>query len=86
MFYITSENTSNIGDARRKNRAYCIMRIDKRRRPAVYNLQFEANRTHDDDRDFARSNINRELTAFNTHLVKAENWNKAATAVALRVC
>ena len=60
--------------------AYCIMRIEKRRRPAVYGLQLEANRTHDDDRDFARSNINRELTAFNMHLVKEENWNKAITA------
>ena len=62
-----------------KNMAYCIMRVEKRRRPAVYGLQLEANRTHDDDRDFARSNINRELTAFNMHLVKAENWNKAIT-------
>ena len=59
--------------------SYCIMRVEKRRRPAVYGLQLEANRTHDDDRDFARSNINRELTAFNMHLVRAENWNKAIT-------
>lgn len=59
--------------------AYCIMRVEKRRRPAVYGLQLEANRSPGDTREFSRSNINQELTVFNMHLVKAENWNTAIT-------
>ena len=40
--------------------AYCIMRIEKRKRAALYGLQIEANRTaadHEKGRDFAASDI-----------------------------
>ncbi len=63
--------------------AYCIMRIEKRRRAAVYGLQIEANRSQADHaekgRDFASSDICWELTPFNLHLVKADSWGKAIT-------
>ena len=63
--------------------SYCIMRVEKRKRPALYGLQIEANRTADDHekgRDFVASNIQWDLTPFNMFLVKSENWNKAVTA------
>lgn len=63
--------------------AYCIMRVEKRKRSALYGLQIEANRTvadHERGRDFAASDINWKLTPFNLFLVKAENWGKAVTA------
>ena len=63
--------------------AYCIMRVEKRKRAALYGLQIEANRTvadHEKGRDFAASDIKWELTDFNMFLVKSENWNKAVTA------
>ena len=63
--------------------AYCIMRVEKRKRSALYGLQIEANRTatdHERGRDFAASDINWELTPFNLFFVKAENWGKAVTA------
>ncbi len=63
--------------------AYCIMRVEKRKRSALYGLQIEANRTttdHEKGRDFAASDIKWELTDFNMFLVKSENWNKAVTA------
>lgn len=63
--------------------AYCIMRVEKRKRAALYGLQIEANRTtadHIKGRDFAASDIQWELTDFNMFLVKSENWNKAVTA------
>lgn len=63
--------------------AYCIMRVEKRKRAALYGLQIEANRTtadHIKGRDFAASDIKWELTDFNMFLVKSENWNKAVTA------
>lgn len=62
--------------------SYCIMRVEKRRRPALYGLQIEANRTaedHEKGRDFAASDIQWDLTPFNMFLVKSENWNKAVT-------
>lgn len=63
--------------------SYCIMRIEKRRRAAVYGLQIEANRCQDDHekrgRDFAASDIAWDLTPFNMYLVKADNWSKAIT-------
>ena len=62
--------------------SYCIMRVEKRRRPALYGLQIEANRTaadHEQGRDFAASDIRWDLTPFNMYLVKSENWNKAVT-------
>ena len=63
--------------------AYCIMRVEKRKRAALYGLQIEANRTttdHEKGRDFAASDIKWELTDFNMFLVKSENWGKAVTA------
>ncbi len=63
--------------------AYCIMRVEKRKRPALYGLQIEANRTaedHENGRDFSASDIQWDLTPFNMFLVKSENWNKAVTA------
>lgn len=63
--------------------SYCIMRVEKRKRPALYGLQIEANRTADDHekgRDFAASDIQWDLTPFNMFLVKSEDWNKAVTA------
>lgn len=63
--------------------AYCIMRVEKRKRPALYGLQLETNRTsadHEKGRDFAASDIRWELTDFNMFLIKAENWGKAVTA------
>lgn len=62
--------------------AYCIMRVEKRKRSALYGLQIEANRTatdHERGRDFAASDINWELTPFNLFFIKAENWGKAVT-------
>lgn len=63
---------------------YCIMRIEKRRRSAVYGLQIEANRSQTDHtqkgRDFAASDICWDLTPFNMHLVRADSWGKAITA------
>ena len=63
--------------------AYCIMRVEKRKRAALYGLQIEANRTtadHEKGRDFTASDIQWCLTDFNMYLVKSENWNKAVTA------
>lgn len=63
--------------------SYCIMRIEKRKRAALYGLQIEANRTaadHAKGRDFAASDIQWALTDFNIFLVKSENWSKAVTA------
>lgn len=63
--------------------SYCIMRVEKRKRAALYGLQIEANRTttdHEKGRDFAASDIKWELTDFNMFLVKSENWGKAVTA------
>ncbi len=63
--------------------SYCIMRVEKRHRSAVYGLQIEANRCQGDftkkGRDFAASDIAWDLTPFNMHLVKADSWGKAIT-------
>lgn len=59
---------------------YGIMRVEKRRRSAVYGLQIEANRTaadHEAGRDFEQSDIRWNDTSENIFLVKAESWNKA---------
>ena len=58
---------------------YGIMRVEKRRRSAVYGLQIEANRTHEDKREFDNSDIDRERTEQNYHLVQTDNWNKEIT-------
>lgn len=61
-----------------------IMRVEKRRRAAVYGLQIEANRALTDHtlrgRDFEASDIVWELTPFNMQLVRADSWGKAITA------
>ena len=52
--------------------SYCIMRVEKRKRAALYGLQIEANRTtadHESGRDFAASDIQWCLTDFNMFLV-----------------
>lgn len=62
--------------------AYCIMRVEKRKRTALYSLQIEANRTtadHEKGRDFTASDIQWCLTDFNMYLVKSENWNPPLT-------
>lgn len=59
---------------------YGIMRVEKRRRTAVYGLQIEANRTqadHEAGRDFEQSDIRWTDTNKNIFLVQTENWNKA---------
>ena len=68
---------------RRYPMSYCIMRVEKRKRAALYGLQIEANRSsadHMKGRDFAASDIQWALTDFNMYLVKSENWNRAVTA------
>ena len=63
--------------------SYCIMRIEKRRRP-IYGLEIEANRSKEDHtekgRDFSASDIKWDLTPFNMHLVRSDSWSKAITA------
>ena len=60
---------------------YGIMRVEKRHRSALYGLEIEANRSLEkhivEGREFARSDINWDLTPLNVHLVKADNWGKA---------
>ncbi len=59
-----------------------IMRVEKRKRDAVYGLQEEANRTLEDHlkgRDFERSDIDWTLTEQNQHLVYTKNWGKEIT-------
>lgn len=61
---------------------YAIMRVEKRKRSAVYGLQIEANRTkkdHEAGRDFASSDIDWERTKNNLYFkgYKCENWNAA---------
>lgn len=61
---------------------YGIMRIEKRRRSAVYGLQIEADRTpaeHDQGREFYDSDIDWKKTNENKYLIKAENWNRTIT-------
>ena len=64
--------------------AYCgIMRVEKRGRSAVGGLEAEANRKEEDHkikgRDFARSDIDWDLTKNNIFLVKTEGWQQAIT-------
>lgn len=59
-----------------------IMRIEKRKRNAVYGLNLEANRTleqHIDGLDFNRSDIDWALTNQNIFLKRTDNWNKEIT-------
>ena len=63
--------------------SFGIMRVEKRKRAAVYGLQIEANRTkkdHEAGRDFEKSDIRWEDTEKNIHLVRCDNWNRAITA------
>lgn len=59
-----------------------IMRIEKRRRAALYGLQIEANRTlsdHESGRDFDNSDIDWSKTKENIHIIHTVNWNKEVT-------
>lgn len=59
-----------------------VMRVEKRKRTAVYGLQIEANRTvadHEKGRDFDRSDIDWQLTDQNLYLIHTENWGKEIT-------
>lgn len=59
-----------------------IMRIEKRKRNAVYGLELEANRTleqHFDGLDFDKSDIDWTLTNQNIFLKRTDNWNKEIT-------
>lgn len=61
---------------------YGIMRVEKRRRSAVYGIQIEASRTpadHARGRDFDNSDIDWEKTQNNIFLVRSESWNKEIT-------
>ena len=42
---------------------YCIMNVDKQRRPAIHGLQLEANRQQGDNREFDNSDIDVSRTA-----------------------
>jgi len=63
---------------------YAIMRIEKRKRAAVYGLQIEANRTVSDrgKRDFVASDIDWSRTKENYHFPckNCGNWNSRITA------
>lgn len=63
--------------------AYCIMRVEKRGRGAVYGVQLENNRNvtdhTKDGREFKNSKINWALTDNNINLVYAQNWNQEIT-------
>ena len=63
--------------------AYCIMRVEKRSRGAVYGVQLENNRNVADHvrdgREFKNSKINWALTDNNINLVHAQNWNQEIT-------
>ena len=64
------------------NKLYGIMRIEKRRRSAVFGLQKEANRTkedHEQGREFDHSDIDWDKTDQNIWMIKSEHWNKAIT-------
>ena len=56
-----------------------IMRMQKYNRGGVYGLQLERNRTRDDNRNFAYSDIDKERTDFNFHYKQTENWQRAIT-------
>jgi hypothetical protein len=53
---------------------YGIMRVEKRKRQALPNLEAEANRTADNPIDLPGSNINWTKTKDNMHLVETHNW------------
>lgn len=63
--------------------AYCIMRVEKRSRGAVYGVQLENNRDvadHvKDGREFKNSKIDWALTNNNINLVRTQNWNQEIT-------
>lgn len=62
---------------------YCIMRVEKRSRRAVYGVQLENNRGVTDHvrdgREFKNSKINWALTDNNINLVHTQNWNQEIT-------
>lgn len=61
---------------------YGIMRVEKRRRAAVYGVQIEATRKpedHERGRDFDKSDIDWDRTKDNIFLIESESWHKAIT-------
>ena len=56
-----------------------ILRLQKYKRSAVYGISLERNRTKNDERHFAYSDIDKDRTEFNYDYVKTDNWNKAIT-------
>ena len=58
---------------------YGILRLEKYKRSAVHGIQLERNRTKEDDRNFAYSDIDRERTEFNHQYITTEHWNKEIT-------
>lgn len=61
---------------------YGIMRVEKRRRAAVFGIQIESTRTaeaHAKGRDFYKSDIDWDRTQNNIVLVSTDNWNKEIT-------
>lgn len=58
---------------------YCIMNVDKQRRPAIHGLQLEANRQQGDNREFDNSDIDVSKTADNIFLRRCDSWNREIT-------
>lgn len=58
---------------------YCIMNVDKQRRPAIHGLQLEANRQQGDNREFDNSDIDVSRTADNIFLRRCDSWNREIT-------
>ena len=56
--------------------AFGIMRVEKRGRAAVMGLQLENNRTPEDGRHFAASDIDREQTGNNCYFQFCSDWQQ----------
>lgn len=58
---------------------YCIMNVDKQKRPAIHGLQLEANRQQGDGREFDASDIDSSRTGDNIFLRQCDSWNAEIT-------
>ena len=58
---------------------YCIMNVDKQKRPAIHGLQIEANRQPEDGREFDASDIDSSRTSENIFLRRCDSWNTEIT-------
>lgn len=56
-----------------------IVRIAKFKRSAVFGLQLERQRTKDDGRNFAYSDIDKDRTDQNLHIKQTKSWNREIT-------